>query len=81
MHSKIGALEKGQEAFLQALAGYRAESLTRMDRIESLIKEQKPTDAQKGEVSLTVREMVIIAVALVIAGGFLGRVAPQLLSM
>lgn len=72
MHSRIGSLEKGQESFLQALAGYRAEMLTRMDRIEALIAKPPPSENQGG-VNLTMREMVVIAVALVLAGAILGR--------
>lgn len=72
MHSRIGSLEKGQESFLQALAGYRAEMLTRMDRIEALISKPPPSENQGG-VNLTMREMVVIAVALVLAGAILGR--------
>jgi hypothetical protein len=81
MHSKIGSLEQGQQSVLQAYGHLRGEMLHGFDEIKVIMKEQRPTEAQKGEVSLTVREMVIIAVALVIAGGFLGRVAPQLLSL
>lgn len=73
MHSRIGSLEKGQESFLQALAGYRAEMLTRMDRIEALISKPPPPSENQGGVNLTMREMVVIAVALVLAGAILGR--------
>lgn len=78
LHTKVGALEKGQESMLNALAGYRAEWLTRLDRLEALI--QKSPEPEKGNVNLTMRELVIICGALVLAGAFLGRIAPQLLS-
>lgn len=80
MHSKIGSLEQGQQSVLQAYGHLRGEMLHGFDEIKAIMKESRP-ETPKGEVSLTVRELVIIAIALVIAGGFLGRVAPQLLSM
>lgn len=70
MHSRIGSLEKGQESFLNALAGYRAEMLTRMDRIEAAVTK---TPESRDGVTLTMREMVVTAVALVLAGAILGR--------
>jgi hypothetical protein len=81
MHSKIGSLEQGQQSVLQAYGHLRGEMLHGFDEIKAIMKEQRPNETPKGEVSLTVRELVIIAIALVIAGGFLGLVAPQLLSM
>lgn len=72
MHTKIGSLEKGQESILQAFAGYRAEMLTRMDRIEAAVTRPQQ-EQQQGGVDLTMREMVVIAVALVLAGAILGR--------
>lgn len=73
MHTKIGSLEKGQESILQAFAGYRAEMLTRMDRIEAAVTRPQQDQQQQGGVNLTMREMVVIAVALVLAGAILGR--------
>lgn len=73
MHTKIGSLEKGQESILQAFGGYRAEILTRMDRIERLIAE-RPVEEARGEVRLTWRELALIATALIVAGGFIGRI-------
>ena len=72
MHTKIGSLEKGQESILQAFAGYRAEMLTRMDRIEAAVTRPQQ-EQQQGGVNLTMREMVVFAVALVLAGAILGR--------
>lgn len=71
MHTKIGSLEKGQEAVMQAFAGLRAELLTRFDRIEVALK--PAAENNSGGVNLTMREMVVIAVALVLAGAILGR--------
>lgn len=71
MHSRLGAMEKGQESYFQALAGHRAEMLTRMDRIETLLATKPPEN--QGGVTLTMREMVVMAVALVLAGAILGR--------
>lgn len=79
MHSKIGSLEQGQQSVLQAYGHLRGEMLHGFDEVKQIIKETRSPEQAKGEVSLTMRELVIIAAALVIAGGFLGRVAPQLL--
>ena len=81
MHSKIGSLEQGQQSVLQAYGHLRGEMLHGFDEIKAIIKEQRPAEPQNGEIRLSTRELVIIAIALVIAGAFLGRVAPQLLSM
>jgi hypothetical protein len=81
MHSKIGSLEQGQQSVLQAYGHLRGEMLHGFDEIKAIMKEQRPAEPQNGEIRLSTRELVIIAIALVIAGAFLGRVAPQLLSM
>lgn len=74
LHTKVGALEKGQESILQAFAGYRAEILTRLDRIEAIAGKAHEPPQPKDQVSLTIRELILICIALVVAGGFLGRV-------
>lgn len=81
MHSKIGSLEQGQQSVLQAYGHLRGEMLHGFDEIKAIMKEQRPAEPQNGEIRLSTRELVIIAIALVIAGAFLGRVAPQLLSL
>lgn len=76
LHSRIGSLEKGQEHILNTYAHLRGEMLQGFDSIEKLLKREQEQHARddRGNVSLTMRELVIIAVALVIAGAFLGRV-------
>jgi len=81
MHQKIGSLEQGQQSVLQAYGHLRGEMLHGFDEIKAIIKEQRPAEPQNGEIRLSTRELVIIAIALVLAGAFLGRVAPQLLSL
>lgn len=81
MHQKIGSLEQGQQSVLQAYGHLRGEMLHGFDEIKAIIKEQRPAETQNGEIRLSTRELVIIAIALVLAGAFLGRVAPQLLSL
>ena len=81
MHSKIGSLEQGQQSVLQAYGHLRGEMLHGFDEIKAIMKEQRPAEPQNGEIRLSTRELVIIAIALVLAGAFLGRVAPQLLSL
>lgn len=75
MHTKIGSLEKGQETFLTALSGYRAETLTRMDRIEALIKEtQRGGEKQdKGTIALDRTGLSILAISLLMVGAAIGR--------
>lgn len=74
MHTKIGSLEKGQEHVLNTYAHLRGEMLAGFDRIEQAIGSPAAQESQKGDVTLSMRELVIIAVALVIAGAVLGRV-------
>ena len=81
MHSKIGSLEQGQLSTLTAYNHLRGEMLHGFDEIKAIMKEQRPAEPQNGEIRLSTSELVIIAIALVIAGAFLGRVAPQLLSL
>mgnify|MGYP000899861097 CR=1 FL=1 len=74
MHNKIGSLEKGQEHVLNTYAHLRGEMLAGFDRIEqALTAEKNPAEKQSG-VSLSMRELVVAAMALVIAGAFLGRI-------
>lgn len=73
MHTNIGRLEQGQESILHAFAGYRAEMLTRMDRIEAMLSVKSDAPAAQSGVVLSLREMMVMAVALVLAGAVLGR--------
>jgi len=73
IHSRIGSLEKGQEHILQTYAHLRGEMLQRFDDLERIMS-RPPPEPERGNVQLTMRELVIIAVALVIAGAFLGRI-------
>lgn len=76
VHTEIGSLKKGQEHILNTYAHLRGEMLQGFDNIEKLLKRDQETHTreERGNVNLTMRELVIIAVALVIAGAFLGRV-------
>lgn len=76
VHTKIGSLEKGQEHILNTYAHLRGEMLQGFENLEKLLKARgAAADAQQqsGTVNLTMRELVIIAVALVLTGALLGR--------
>lgn len=72
VHQRIGALEQGQHSIVQTYNHLRGDMITHFDKIEKLIEAQKPPE-QSG-VNLTMRELVAIAVALVLAGGLLSRI-------
>lgn len=78
IHSRMGALEKGQEQIILTYGHLRGDMLTHFDKLEKLISAQKPAD--QGGVNLSMRELVVIACALVLAGALLGRV-PALSSL
>jgi hypothetical protein len=78
VHSRIGALEQGQVQILQTYGHLRGDMLTRFDELKGLIKSQQP--AEQSGVNLSMRELVVIACALVLAGALLGRV-PALSSL
>lgn len=71
VHQRIGALEQGQHSIVQTYNHLRGDMITHFDKIEKLIESQKPVE-QPG-VNLTVRELALIAVALVLAGAILSR--------
>lgn len=71
VHSRIGALEQGQASIVATYNHLRGDMLARFDHLETMLKEQRP--AERDGVNLTLRELVVIAVALVIAGALLGR--------
>lgn len=72
VHQRIGALEQGQHSIVQTYNHLRGDMITHFDKIEKLIEAQKPPE-QSG-VNLTMRELVVIAVALVLAGALLNRI-------
>lgn len=74
MHTKIGGLEKGQESILQAFAGYRAEMLTRMDRIEAMLTVSAQDRPGQTGVTLSMREIIVFIGALIMVGAIFGRV-------
>lgn len=76
VHNKIGSLEKGQEHILNTYAHLRGEILQGFDRIEEALRHPPsppPSQEERGQVQLSMRELVIIAAALVLAGALLGR--------
>ena len=75
VHNKIGSLEKGQEHVLNTYAHLRGEMLAGFDRIEQALA-APPALASKepSGVNLSMRELVVIAVALILAGALLGRI-------
>lgn len=73
MHTKIGSLEKGQEQILQTYGHLRGEMLSGFAEIRKAIQDAAPAPEREG-VNLSMRELVLIAVSLVLAGGLLGRV-------
>lgn len=64
-------MEQGQASIMQTYGHLRGDMLTHFDKLEKLIESQRPQE--QGGVNLTMRELVIIAAALVIAGALLGR--------
>lgn len=70
VHSKIGELQQGQVSIMQTYAHLRGDMLSGFEKIEAAIKAQAP---QQSGVNLSGREMVIVAVALVLAGAILSR--------
>lgn len=72
VHSRMGALEQGQASIMQTYNHLRGDMLTHFDKIGKLIEAQKPPE-QSG-VNLSMRELVVIAIALVLAGAILGRI-------
>lgn len=75
LHGKIGALEQGQQQILSTYAHLRGEMMHGFDELKATIRAtaESQTQEQRGQVNLSMRELVIIAVALVMAGAFLGR--------
>lgn len=74
VHNKIGSLEKGQEHVLNTYAHLRGEMLAGFDRIEQAIAAPNtPAAKEANGVNLSMRELVVICVALVLAGALLGR--------
>lgn len=75
LHTKIGALEQGQQQILSTYAHLRGEMMHGFDELKATIRATAEAQKQEtsGQVNLTMRELVIIAVALVMAGAFLGR--------
>lgn len=71
LHSRMGALEQGQASIMSTYNHLRGDMITHFDKIEKILEAQKPQE-QSG-VNLTVRELVLIVVALVLAGGILSR--------
>lgn len=74
VHNKIGSLEKGQEHVLNTYAHLRGEMLAGFDRIEQALVPATPASKEAQGVNLSMRELVVIAVALVLAGALLGRI-------
>lgn len=71
VHSRMGALEQGQASILQTYNHLRGDMIAHFDKIEKILEAQKPPE-QSG-VNLSMRELVVIAIALVLAGGILSR--------
>jgi hypothetical protein len=71
VHAKIGELQQGQASILQTYNHLRGDMLSHFEKLEKLIEAQKP--AEQTGVSLTMRELVVIAIALVLAGAILSR--------
>jgi len=71
LHTRIGALEQGQASIMQTYNHLRGDMLTHFDKLEKLIEAQKP--AEQTGVSFTMRELVVVAIALVLAGAILSR--------
>lgn len=71
VHTRLGSLEQGHTTLLQTYNHLRGDMITHFDKIEKILEAQKPSE-QSG-VNLTMRELVIIAIALVLAGGILSR--------
>lgn len=71
LHSRMGALEQGQASIMNTYNHLRGDMITRFDKLEKILEAQKPPE-QSG-VNLTMRELVVIAIALVLAGGILSR--------
>lgn len=71
MHTRIGALEKGQESIISTYSHLRGEMIHSFDEIKKLIRDQAPPQQQG--VNLSFREVVIFAGALVLVGAFLSR--------
>lgn len=71
MHTRIGELAQGQASIIQTYNHLRGDMITHFDKIEKLIEAQKPADS--GGVNLSMRELVVIAIALVLAGAILSR--------
>jgi hypothetical protein len=70
--SRMGALEQGQASILQTYSHLRGDMITHFDKLEKLMEAAKP--AEPSGVNLSLRELVVIACALVLAGALLGRV-------
>jgi hypothetical protein len=73
VHTKIGSLEKGQEQILSTYGHLRGEMLSGFAEIRKAISDAAPAP-DRGGVNLSMRELVLIAVSLVLAGAVLGRV-------
>lgn len=71
LHTRIGALEQGQASIMQTYNHLRGDMLTHFEKLEKLIEAQKP--AEQTGVSFTMRELVVVAIALVLAGAILSR--------
>lgn len=71
VHAQIGELRQGQQSILQTYNHLRGDMLSHFEKLEKLIEAQKP--AEQTGVRLTMRELVVIAIALVLAGAILSR--------
>jgi hypothetical protein len=71
VHAQIGELRQGQQSILQTYNHLRGDMITHFDKLEKLIEEARP--AEQSGVNLSMRELVVIACALVLAGALLSR--------
>lgn len=75
LHGKIGALEQGQQSIISTYAHLRGEMMHGFDEVKAAIRAsaEAQTQEQRGSLNLSMREFGIIAIALLMAGAFLGR--------
>lgn len=71
VHQRIGALEQGHLQVVQTYNHLRGDMISHFEKIEKAIEATKPVEPTG--VNLSMRELVVIAIALVLAGAILSR--------
>lgn len=82
VHARIGGLERGQQAVLEAYGHMRGELLGRFDRLESALTAERQTDAKRAAqqpdtqgLNLSVREAFIAVFAIMAGTALLTKMA------